>query len=239
MQHSLRTGVCSCLFAVFTCVAGSAYGDLDAAMIKRYFTISEASIEEISADEPDSLLESESVEPEYISPDVIINLGKTIWAIIEAGKPVLDVKTDFASALPEGVPNWQALTEWQTPKSKSYRIKYKNGLGITAVRIKYRLMFAYGGRYRGIGQYLTNVAIIPSKIKVIWGYKLNASIQVPQILNVGTKESPLAGIQLLLHWKIDSIFSKQEGSNGHYVRGDGYFTKSSDLHLNIAPGILN
>src|SRR4051812_46731541 len=41
--------------------------------------------------------------------DKIINMGKKVWAIVEAGKPVVDVKVDVANALPEGLKSWQQL----------------------------------------------------------------------------------------------------------------------------------
>ena len=207
----------------FTFIGFSAFGNADLAMVRRYFTIGEPVIEELGSTTTPAEFRHESLPVVAgISLDLLVNVGKFLWKIIQEGKPTIDLKTDFASALPQGTLTWHNLHNWQAPQSRSYGVSYKNGLGSEIVRFNYRINYTYGGRYEGKGRYLTNVAVIPSEIKVWWGYNLTAKVHVHQLINTGTKEDPIAGMQLVLSWKTGSILVR------HSIGGDGAFTHFED-----------
>lgn len=157
-----------------------------------------------------------------ITPEIIINLGKAIWPIIEAGRPVVDIRTDWANAVPQGVNTWENLAEWRTPISKSFSFKWKN-LGVRVIHFDYSVIFTPGGRLNGNGRYLANVSVIPAKVSVSWGYKFSAQAQVSGITNAGSSSDPIAALQLVLTWTIDTPLTHHQLASDFYMTGSGDF----------------
>lgn len=153
--------------------------------------------------------------------DQIINIGKKIWKIIEAGKPVMNIQTDVATALPKGATCWQDLERWQAPVSKVYRTVAKNKLGGTVANFQFRILYIYGGSVKGIGKYIGYASMIPVNASVSWGYKLNAQGSVPAVFNLGTKENPLAGMQLVMSYRLESPLKTIEQSQAFFLNGHG------------------
>jgi hypothetical protein len=152
--------------------------------------------------------------------DQIVNLGKKVWGLIEQGRPVVNVTTATANALPTGLKCWSDLTGWQVPRSKVYRVQYENAYGMNVVDFAYRVTFTAGGALNGHGKYITNATIMPADMNVSWGFKFNANVEVPSIFNMGTKEDPVAGMQLLLKWNIDTVMNHVEQAETFYFGGD-------------------
>lgn len=151
----------------------------------------------------------------------IVNIGKEIWKIITDNRPVANIITDSASAVPYGTRDWTDLQGWKMPESKVYRVTYKNGFGSTVVDFSFRVMYTHGGNVHGVGHYLSNVTIVPANLNVSWGYRFSAEGTTPNIMNVGTHEDPIAGIQLMLVWSVDTVTQHSEKSAAFFVRGDG------------------
>ena len=62
--------------------------------------------------------------------DQVINIGKKVFDVVRAGTPVVNIKRDTANALPSGLKCWSDLGGWKAPKATSYRVVYKNALGM-------------------------------------------------------------------------------------------------------------
>lgn len=154
--------------------------------------------------------------------DVVFNMGKKIWDIVEANKPVVDIETDFATALPKGTKDWRAFEGWQSPAARVYRVRYKNRFGMKVVDFSYRVLYTYGGSVLGRGRYLTNVTVEPD-VDVLWGYKFNAKVAIREPINTGTTENPVAGLEMAMSWEVDTVVKHLEGSTSYFVRGDGRF----------------
>ncbi len=152
--------------------------------------------------------------------DRIINIGKKLWAILDAGRPVVNIKTYTANALPQGLTCWSDLTGWNVPKSKVYKVAYENAYGAEVVTFAYRVSFTAGGSLNGQGKYLTNATIMPADIDVSWGFSLDAQAEVPSVFNTGTKEAPVAGMQMLMKWQVKSVMSHLEQAETFYVGGN-------------------
>jgi hypothetical protein len=165
--------------------------------------------------------------------DSIVNLGKMIWALIEANKPVINISTHRAHALPEGLISWEQLSEWQVPVSKNFQATYQNFFGTTVVDFTYRLIYTYGGSFKGKGHYLTNILVIPSDLKVSAGYTFNAEVNFPGPVNLGTSENPIAGTEILVKWKVDHWWKHSEGSHSFFIRGDGAFEDLSGKNMRV------
>lgn len=196
-------------------------------------TVELIKVEELTPQEEQELLgqtiESESRKSETLPPleasdlilDQIVNMGKKIWAIVESGRPSVNIKTDVASALPEGVLHWGQLEGWKMPKVYTYRVVYKNKFGIETVNFSYRITQTYGGGYKGVGQYLARVAIVPDQVKVAWGYSFNATASVPLVFNSSTSESPVGAAEMMIDWEVKTATQYHRQSELYYLDGTG------------------
>ena len=155
--------------------------------------------------------------------DKVINMGKKVWNIIEAGKPVVNLKLSTASAMPQGVTNWLQLSGWQAPTAKSYRISYANGFGMNVVDFTYTVLYTAGGNLNGKGAYLSRVAVLPTNLSVMWGYNFAAEVDVPSVLNTGTKENPVGGAEIDVKWTVNTVIKSDENTQGYFVKGNGAF----------------
>lgn len=155
----------------------------------------------------------------------IVNFGQKLWKLIEAGKPVVNFEGQSANALPLGTEGkWQSLENWQEPRGRIYTITYKNLYKVEVVRFEYRLLFTPGGTYNGKGQYLSNVAVNPQNLSVAWGYDVAATSKVVNVVNTGSRTDPVAGIELLVDWRIKTVANNLRSTTSFFVRGDGKFT---------------
>lgn len=152
--------------------------------------------------------------------DQIINIGKKIWTVVDAGRPVVNVQSYTANALPKGLKCWSDLTGWQTPRSKVYRVEYENALGATVVDFAYRVTYTAGGSVNGQGQYITNATIMPAELDVSWGYTFNANAEVPSVFNTGTHEEPVAGMQMNMKWSVDTVLDHAQQAESYYIGGN-------------------
>jgi len=179
---------------------------------------------------PGSAPAHETLASISITPGIIENIGKAIWPIIDAGRPVCDLKTDWANAIPEGILTWEALEGWQTPIAKSFSFKWKL-LGVQMVSFDYTVVFTPGGSVNGKGHYLANATVIPSHLNVKWGYKFSSSAQIAHITNAGTSADPVAAMQLVLNWTIETPVSHHHLTSDFYMTGKGEFKRIQDRSM--------
>jgi hypothetical protein len=156
--------------------------------------------------------------------DKLIAVGKKIWQIVEAGRPVL--QTDFVSihVLPKGEgpdDTFYRMENWQAPRVKSYTIKAKNKFKNDVVVLKFNFLYQHGGQLEGKGRYLTGVNILPHDVEVAWGYSLNSNSSLLSISNRGTAVDPIAGATLTMTYKIKTMLKETVSSVTFHVTGDG------------------
>jgi hypothetical protein len=168
-----------------------------------------------------------ALTPSNVIPtlDNIINLGLKIWKIVEDNKPVVDVKTQFATALPKGVSGWTDMAGWLPPVGTIYELTAKNAYGIKVIDLRYQVLRTYGGSYDGKGKYLTAVTVEPLLVDVAWGYHFSMSSNVPDtsIVNVGTSDNPVAGLMDQLGWNISTPLKSSSGQSLYFLQGDGAY----------------
>jgi len=192
------------------------------------YTLDESSIkiEKVAADVPAAIkISAPQVLPSGVIPDLsdIINLGLKIWDIIQKNKPVVDITTQYASALPKNLSQWTDLAGWHAPSGDVYRLTAKNLYGARVIDVTYEVLRSYGGSDNGVGRYLTEVTVEPLKVNADWGYKLSLAVNIPDsgIINVGTAKDPLAGMTLETSWRIDTALKTSAGRAVYYLQGDG------------------
>ena len=195
-----------------------------------YFTINPASIKitrlEVTEEKDSAYIGSKvGVGGSLVIIDQIINTATKIWDIIKQNAPVVNIDTKYATAMPQGITAWNQLTEWQKPKSYIYGFYAENLYGTKTIDVKYKVVFTAGGKYKGKGQYLTGVTVIPMTTDVLWGYRFSLAAQVPDstIANVGTAKDPIASLQLKMAWKMATVIKESNGVSVYYIQGDGYF----------------
>lgn len=138
----------------------------------------------------------EDIAGSIIIAQNIINLGKEVWTVIQAGKAVSDIKTDYATGLPEGIKNWTELQGFSNLIHKTYPLEGKNSRGKVKNFGTFTLVHQYGGNLDGKGKYLTTVGVIGSNITTGWNQSLNFTSNVVNVANAGTKDSPIASVTM-------------------------------------------
>jgi hypothetical protein len=159
--------------------------------------------------------------------DKVINIGKKIWTVVDAGKPVVDLTSDVATALPasgSGQPLcWTRLEKWQAPQSHVYAVSLKNLYGMEVVHLQYRVMFLAGVSFKGQGHYIGYATIQPSDVSVAWGYDLQVQASAPTVFNMGTASSPVAGMNLEIKYTVKTPLKQTTASRVYYITGEGQF----------------
>lgn len=153
--------------------------------------------------------------------DQVINIGQKVWVIAEKGRPVVNTSTNSASAMPDGIRSWSQLSGWQPSTSRSFRITYQNVYGINVVNFTYRVMYTFGGGFQGRGRFVTGATIIPASLSVAWGWSFNSNVTVPTVVNIGSSENPVGGIQMNLNWKVNTVLVHEEKTSSFFVDGLG------------------
>ncbi|MDE2490521.1 MAG: hypothetical protein KGM24_06710 [Elusimicrobia bacterium] len=157
--------------------------------------------------------------------DQIINLGLKVWKIIADNHPVVDVHTQYATALPKGATGWADMGGWKPPVGTIYSLTAENVYGVKVINVRYQVLRTYGGSYQGKGQYLTAVTVEPLLVETAWGYHFSMSASVPDtsIVNVGTSADPVAGMMADLSWHISTALKDSQGQGLYFLQGDGAF----------------
>jgi hypothetical protein len=156
----------------------------------------------------------------------IIAFGKEVYKIIEAGKPVVNVGESVPlSILPKDEKGQMVdafmLENWKMPKTQKYRVRAKNGFGMTTISFDFMLIYTYGGKYNGKGAYITGAEVAPTQVDVAWGYNLDAQMKVKSIFNQGTSESPVAAAVLEINYTIKTVLKESRSTKKFMVNGLG------------------
>jgi hypothetical protein len=159
-------------------------------------------------------------EGEGLCLDKIINLGKSLWEIIEANKPVLNVSYVYANALPKGLRRSEELDNFSDLQFKSYRSHGKNLVRATVYDLTYTVVHRYNGSYNDKGKYLENVSVIPSKIDVLWGYTVDFAVTKTTTVNVGTAKDPIGSLLMEATTRVSTVLKSSETHNIFQFRGD-------------------
>jgi hypothetical protein len=228
MRKTLLTLSLSVLSSLMTASGAAAAASDDA----QAFTLDPESVRIVQVAGPQSLapLPPGPRLPGGINPDIIVNIGKIIFGIIEANRPVVDVKQSYAAAVPDGITHWAQLAGWSAPQTTTYEFTAKNIKGEKAINVRYQVFRTVGGNYQGKGKYLTGVTVEPIAITVSPGFKfyLEAAVPPESVANVGTHDDPIAGMVAMLKWKIQTGANETRGSRIYYLQGDGEFREVGD-----------
>ncbi len=168
-------------------------------------------------------LDNYTKEDGLVMIDKIVNIAIKIWGLIKDNAPVVNVSSKYATAVPQGIASWINLTNWKGPKAYTYGFYANNLYGVEVINVRYKVIYMYGGDYKGKGNYLTGVSIVPEIVDVAWAYRFDLNAEVPDstIANVGSSENPMASMQLKLSWTIATMIKESQGTSIYYIQGDG------------------
>lgn len=158
---------------------------------------------------------------EEVAWDEIVRVGEQVWKIVENNKPIVEFKGPVVHALPRGLRCWSELENWQAPVTRSFEVVYVNGFDIEVVKLRFRLHYTYGGGKAGMGRYLANVTVMPAELSATWGYKLNASVETGETVNLGTRSNPVAGLEMNIKWNVSTLAKESKNTFHFFVQGDG------------------
>lgn len=156
--------------------------------------------------------------------DIIINMGKKIWAIFEASTPVVNLSTQRANALPRDATDWRDMADWSDLEARQYTISYKNGFNAEVVRFSVLMTYTHSGTFRGKGKYLSDVGFLVNDYDVAPLYTLTARSEVVRTQNVGRADQPIAAMEMNMIWNVSNVLSKSQKALNFYIRGDGPVT---------------
>lgn len=152
----------------------------------------------------------------------IVGIFIKAWDLIQKNKAVANVETKSASALPLiAGKNWTALTGWKPEKGIKFTLEIENAYGMKTVDLEYQVRLEYGGSYHGKGLYIASARVIPTRVKVLWGYNLDMKANVASILNVGTEKNPVGQIALDVSYSYGTILKTNQAIQSYVFRADG------------------
>jgi len=196
-----------------------------------YFTIASVELEKIQGSVTSAPLNSEKLMGGlgdiFMVVDKLFALGKQIWQVVEAGRPVVTSSFIPFSVLPK-VATMGELYEmegWSAPKAEKYKITYQNFLGMDVVTFDFSIHFQYDGSLNGVGRYITGGNIVPDSIDVSWGYNLDASSKIVTITNRGTSAAPVAAATIQIHYNVSNVLSNVSSDLVFHITGDGQVIK--------------
>ena len=175
----------------------------------------------------DFMARDQSISDDCIHSDIsaatlgtIVNIGEKVWKLIEKNKPVVDVRYTYANAIPECVKSSSELERFSDLQSRSFRMHAKNWFGSTVYDVTYTLLHRFGGSYKGRGQFLENVTVLPSKVSALWGYTVNMNVTNVSAVNVGTTDSPIGSVLMDMNFSVSTVFKAHQVRSVFQFRGD-------------------
>jgi hypothetical protein len=201
---------------------------LKADVIDGDFEISHFEITEVPINKSDEIARSEKdiLEEIVYVVDTLIAVGKKIYEVVDAGRPVVNAKFNNVSVLPrsesgEVVNPFYDMEGWSQPLHRKYKIVFKNLYGIEVVSFTYGVSFQYGGKHNSSGAYILGANIYPDQLNVLWGWNLDASVETVSISNTSSAQDPVASLQLKLVGKVTTPIVENRFSHVFYMTGNG------------------
>jgi hypothetical protein len=169
-----------------------------------------------------------SLEEIALIIDGLLAIGKKVWPVIDANRPVITTSSlaPSISIIPEveagtAKAELAKMANWSVPKSVSYRVVYKNVYKMEVVSFTYTIMFQYNGSYKGKGKYITSLKTQASEVSAAWGFNFDAASELVNIANVGSEEAPVASGILQVSYKVRGLLNEMRNAQSFYVDGNG------------------
>jgi hypothetical protein len=155
-----------------------------------------------------------------ISIDQLVTVGKLVWDVVEKGRPVVNLNTDWSAVIPKGV-NFDDLEYFTDAKWTGFGWVYKSLLGMENVRFKWNFVFSCKGSYGGKGAFLMHAGTAISELYSAWGYTVSANVTVDnKPINYGSKINPIAGMPIDVNFSVKSVLQSFDNRCSVILKGD-------------------
>jgi hypothetical protein len=161
--------------------------------------------------------------------DKVVNLGKKMWTVVENGRPVVNVRSAYANALPSGV-RAEDLENFSSLQFRSFRHYGVNLYGVTVYDVTYTLAHRFGGQFNGQGAYIESATVLPQNVEVLWGYNVNLNVEQVSAVNLGTKGNPVASLAMETALTVKTVMKEVRIKHLHEFRGDSAEVRSTEIN---------
>jgi len=156
-----------------------------------------------------------------IDPSKIWQIGKDIWDVVASNSPVVNYDTDWAGAVPAGLTNWTELEQFKDQTTDSLFFEFQNIAGMILTRFDWKWSWKYGGKYNGIGNYITNAGPAVGTVYAYLTEHVNVTSQALSPVNYGTKQDPIAGIDIKVSMTSWGYFETTTVGCHYTLKGNG------------------
>lgn len=145
-----------------------------------------------------------------VAAEKIVALGESLYTLFQKGRPTSQTRYSPVSVIPRDPVTKQPVDIFELegdadPVRKKYTVIKKNKFGNEVGRLEFLIHFTPKRSYYGSGQYITNASIIPLKANTIFGWDLDATMQVTGVGIKGKKTNPIATATLTINYKVYSF----------------------------------
>lgn len=160
----------------------------------------------------------------YMAQNVVA-LGEQVYTLVQRGKP--SITTEYApisivpmDPLTKEIVNPFDMDNCAVPQQKKYRTVMKSGSS-EVVRFEYAVIFSAGCSYNGAGKYIQTLSIVPTKIKVGYGWDVTAQMKLSGLMNHGKRDNPNVGALITIKYTMKSWRTALEKNDTIHVTGAG------------------
>lgn len=160
--------------------------------------------------------------------DQLLGLGKRIWKVVEAGRPVLSNRfSPTISVIPrneEGADfTFYAMENWSRPEVRTYSLVYRNLYGMSVIQFTYSVSFQHGGTYEDRGAYITGLDVSARELSVAWGYQFDVVSTLESITNQSRSSDPIAAATVRIDYEVQTVLRRIQSSDRFFVTGKGEY----------------
>jgi len=153
-------------------------------------------------------------------PASVAVIGTKLWQLVTSNVSISEssVKSMVAHVLPEGVREPRELSSFPSKKVQKLEVILLNNiLGIEMFKVVVQLSFDYGASYRGSGQYLANLTMIPVEVKA---FGAKGSVKA-EVLSAIFRSGNVAALSVVVKSEVRGALDKVEKAYQFEARGNG------------------
>lgn len=155
----------------------------------------------------------------------VVALGEQVYTLVQKGKPSITTEYAPISIVPmdpmtKEVVNPFDMDDCAVPQQKKYRTVMKSGSSVV-VNFEYAVIYSANCSYNGVGKYIQTLNIIPTKIKVGYGWDVTAQMKLTGLMNHGKRDNPNVGALLTIKYTMKSWRTALEKNDTIHVTGAG------------------
>jgi len=150
--------------------------------------------------------------------NAIVNAAKTLWDVMKDNRPVANVDSDYANAIPKGA-EFSELSGWYQ-KPSTMKLHYHTESTLLSSDIYLTISWYFNGHYQGGGQYI-NAATVLATGDVAFAQTINVTASIGNPMNYGTPTAPIAVLPIRVRLEQSNIFQNWNTAWEGILQGNG------------------